>query len=145
LHCFFFAFFFSISPLDICLIKNLTSLFFFCLLLLRSPHSHDPGNRFGGLVRVDFRLFLKHFFCQCFFFSFYLFIGSSQFLVKGYVSDLWTRVGCRVRSMFFFIIFFFCFYKFFKFIFLNYLLINFMVRLGFKVSWVMSFLRFDQV
>jgi hypothetical protein len=107
LHCFFIASFSQFHP-SIFVWLRILLLCFFCLLLLRSPHSHDPSNRFGGLVRVDFRLFLKHFFCQCFFFLF-LFIYriipiSCHGLCVWFVDPCWLPGSLNV---FFIIIFFF--------------------------------------
>jgi len=42
-------------------------LFFFCLLLIGSPRSHDLGHRFEKLAQVDFDFFVKNCFSNRFF------------------------------------------------------------------------------
>jgi hypothetical protein len=106
---FFLLILFSILSLNICLIMNLAFLFFFCLLLIGSPRSHDLGHRFEKLAQVDFDFFVKNFFSNRFFggifFFALLFMGSSQFHFLGHVFDLLTRIGYQVHSRLFYVFF----------------------------------------
>jgi hypothetical protein len=105
---FFLLILFSILSLNICLIMNLAFLFFFCLLLIGSPRSHDLGHRFEKLAQVDFDFFVKNFFSNRFFAGIFfalLFMGSSQFHFLGHVFDLLTRIGCQVHSRLFYVFF----------------------------------------
>ena len=90
LHCFFLLFFFSISSVNVWLVKNFTFLFyFFKFAFMESPWSHDLDNRYEGLARVDFCFFKKYFFniifASVFFFCFPIYRDILISCLKSYI------------------------------------------------------------